>query len=520
MSESEITKHVKSGELCLMGLDYSCNICSNALGRNPLPHIQSATHKNAAFLQTLSQPFKYEALYSSLPKVIQDAHRKGLVTANGSNVECGLCKVSLSGVKPLTDHLCSSKHLTKAAGSAPQGRVQGPSSSPSAGPSSAKPTFDYVNDSVSFGQRDPRTSNLIHPVVACAISNGHVKALGATDFQCTLCQGAGVMTGTEPMRQHLEGKPHQKKVKEHQLQEASQRAVASPKQQPFNMGGLIQNISVIVQPVNNYGQCPVATNPRYYSDAGVPPSSMRQAEEKGPAQPSKVYKNDSSPRGIVVIFNYIIFENDPGNLRTGARKDHEKLQAVFSKMGYEVWPTNTDLTRQNTLKKLDEIRNSPELGKVDSLITVFLSHGGTSAEEFCTSDKSSISVEEIIYTYFTDKECPLMKGKPKLFIFNYCRGNVIPSNPVEYDSWNPSTRKLEAPVDVAIIQATLPHFKAGRYSDTGTIFVTEFCKVLDQNSKNMELTEIVHETSIQMKKDSQGNTPTIQPIHFGKFKFM
>lgn len=237
-----------------------------------------------------------------------------------------------------------------------------------------------------------------------------------------------------------------------------------------------------------------------------------------PAHPVKFYKNDSSPRGIVVIFNYI-FKNNPNKFRKGARRDHENLHAVFTEMGYDVWPINIDKTREETLDKLDEVRISSDLNKVDSLIVVFLSHGGPSENEFFASDGNTISVDEIIYTKFTDQKCPLMKDKPKLFLFNYCRGPVTPSNPVLYDNWRPNAHQLEAPSDVAVIQATLPHFKAGRYAETGTIFVYEFCKVLEQYSNNLELIDLVSVTSKKMREDFRGNTPTVWPIHFEKFKF-
>lgn len=60
----------------------------------------------------------------------------------------------------------------------------------------------------------------------------------------------------------------------------------------------------------------------------------------------------------------------------------------------------------------------------DSTIVALMSHGksGTTQEGtlIYTSDGRSIPSEEIL-NFFNSRSCPFLQGKPKIFLFQFCR---------------------------------------------------------------------------------------------------
>ncbi|KAK7085399.1 Cysteine-type endopeptidase activity protein, partial [Halocaridina rubra] len=88
-------------------------------------------------------------------------------------------------------------------------------------------------------------------------------------------------------------------------------------------------------------------------------------------------------------------------------------------MGYSV-KIFGNLNNENTLNTLEEFSQDENLGIADSVIVCMMSHG-IDGHTFYTSDGKTISVYEI-YDIFKDRRCPHLRGKPKVFFFNFCRG--------------------------------------------------------------------------------------------------
>lgn len=75
--------------------------------------------------------------------------------------------------------------------------------------------------------------------------------------------------------------------------------------------------------------------------------------------------------------------------------------------------------QQETIQELRKFRNSEELKTVDSCIVVFMSHGRDDTS-FYTSDNQYLTVHTIVED-FNNRHCPALQGKPKIFIFQFCR---------------------------------------------------------------------------------------------------
>ena len=57
----------------------------------------------------------------------------------------------------------------------------------------------------------------------------------------------------------------------------------------------------------------------------------------------------------------------------------------------------------------------------DSFVLVILSHGATGS--VYAIDGQSIDIEDEITEYFNDRNCPSLKGKPRLFLIQACQGS-------------------------------------------------------------------------------------------------
>lgn len=79
---------------------------------------------------------------------------------------------------------------------------------------------------------------------------------------------------------------------------------------------------------------------------------------------------------------------------------------------------------QATIYELDHFAKRPEHQEADSTIVAIMSHGegGTHEEgtRVCTRDMKFISSEEVLRR-FNNVGCPLLKNKPKMFFFQFCR---------------------------------------------------------------------------------------------------
>ncbi|XP_071479487.1 caspase-3-like [Diadema antillarum] len=106
--------------------------------------------------------------------------------------------------------------------------------------------------------------------------------------------------------------------------------------------------------------------------------------------------------------------------RKGSEVDVMNVTHVFREIGYKIVVVQ-DLTA-------DEIRDSLASLKTKirpshtSAVLVFMSHGDR--EGICGKDGHVITVEEI-KDMFSGRNCPYLRGKPKIFFFQACRGDKV-----------------------------------------------------------------------------------------------
>nr|XP_045604100.1 ankyrin-3-like [Procambarus clarkii] len=245
-----------------------------------------------------------------------------------------------------------------------------------------------------------------------------------------------------------------------------------------------------------------------------------------------VYKCTSRPRGHVLVINYHEFQSY--SWRKGSPIDVANLENLFTKMGFKV-TTHSDLSLEGTHNALNNFRSDGDLANVDSAFICVLSHG-VDRETFLTSDDEKMTTNEV-RNMFKDEACPLLKGKPKVFLFNFCRGQKLEkgcvldvaqdavslgttSSPTDLRSspanpWSPSS--IEVFKDMSTIYATVEGVQALRDEERGTFFVMALCEVFAANAHNKSLDELVTKVTERMIKHLSATTPETVNHAFKKF---
>lgn len=138
-------------------------------------------------------------------------------------------------------------------------------------------------------------------------------------------------------------------------------------------------------------------------------------------EPTPVYKTRSKFRGLAVIVNNVKFDYEEDD-RRGAHVDGRNLRELFKQCGIEV------IEHEN--KKADEIKaivkehaRNERLCLYDISIFVFMSHGSQNKQKESIlkgTDFKDVEVSWIV-SQFNNVNCPILKNKPKFFIFQMCR---------------------------------------------------------------------------------------------------
>ncbi|CAL4242800.1 unnamed protein product [Meganyctiphanes norvegica] len=193
--------------------------------------------------------------------------------------------------------------------------------------------------------------------------------------------------------------------------------------------------------------------------------------------PPEFYKNDSGPpRGAVFIANYKNFHDKQINKRRGSEKDVNNLIDFFNQMGYKVVKKIEDNDRNETFAAMRLFSEHKIHEEVDSMILVVMSHG-LNDNTFVTSNGQTMTSQEV-YEIFSDKNCPALKHKPKIFIFQHCRGNnkhlALSMSPIS-SSGSRKTDKTSS--DIMLLYSTISGNVSYRHPKYGTLFIYQICKV-------------------------------------------
>ena len=219
-----------------------------------------------------------------------------------------------------------------------------------------------------------------------------------------------------------------------------------------------------------------------------------------------MYNEQFPTKGHVYVFNVL-------KDRPGAKKDTENIEKTFRSLGYKV-TSHEDFTKDEMLTEIKEIQNNRTLSTVGAVIIFILSHG-SDRDTFADRNGEKVSLKTV-KMQFTNKECPYLTDKPKIFFANFCRGQDIEA---DSDDWECKDHKVQGVVvDVAVVHASNEGVMALRSKDNGTVFVKSLCEILSSNYESKFFRHVYLTLSSKMK-EKRGTTPMLEDHVFKAFEF-
>uniref|UniRef100_A0AAY5F056 Caspase-6 n=1 Tax=Electrophorus electricus TaxID=8005 RepID=A0AAY5F056_ELEEL len=219
------------------------------------------------------------------------------------------------------------------------------------------------------------------------------------------------------------------------------------------------------------------------------------------------YNMNSKRRGTALIFNQ---ENFHWKLsmkkRCGTAKDKENLTERFQNLGFGV-ETHNDLNKEDMMKKIHEAAAADHTD-ADCFVCAFLSHG---EEGHIFAYDGKVNIKDIT-ALFRGDTCQSLVGKPKVFIFQACRGNigddpVTPMGVVEEEEEEEEEEPamiytLPAGADFLMCYCVAEGYYAFRNRDSGSFYIQDLCETLRDHGSTLEFTELLTLVNLKVSRRS------------------
>ncbi|XP_018324425.1 caspase Dronc-like [Agrilus planipennis] len=241
-----------------------------------------------------------------------------------------------------------------------------------------------------------------------------------------------------------------------------------------------------------------------------------------------MYQTQSKNRGIALIINIVNYSDEARYpFRYGAYVDDANLIELFSQMGLKVLSFR-DLNRMDLENKITSFAHDPLLSHADIAVIVVMGHGSYQLNDTTVIGADGNEVEATwIEEQFNNYNCSYMKMKPKIFIYQVCRGPLndygtshsVPRR-TEHDS---SVKSIRTYSDMLIAHSTLSGFASHRDTNTGSWYIELICEIFMKYSYNTEVQDLLTMVDNRLKKmrseKMTQQTSTFTNIGFNKCYF-
>ncbi|XP_022658140.1 caspase-3-like isoform X2 [Varroa jacobsoni] len=213
--------------------------------------------------------------------------------------------------------------------------------------------------------------------------------------------------------------------------------------------------------------------------------------------------------GRCIIVNQKFFAPSTNlDTRHGTDEDVRSLAWSFTRLHFQV-----DVIHNRTVNQLRTLisdLSTFDHTRYSSFVLCVLSHGDRG---FIYGHDGKLLLKEVLEAFSPDR-CPSLKGKPKLFIIQACRGQqedegvAIQVKKKGIKDQLDATATPTLPEDFVLACAAADGYVSYRDSSTGTPFIQKLCRVLDSSdvasSHILEiLTRVSRALSIEFGNDSR-----------------
>ena len=207
------------------------------------------------------------------------------------------------------------------------------------------------------------------------------------------------------------------------------------------------------------------------------------------------------------------FKHEKDSERRGADVEKSDLCTLFTDLGLEV-KSAQDLSAGGMKEFLKEISKESSLEEHSVLVVAISSHGeekgilgaGGSGGE----DEGGIVSHKEIVSIFANENCPALFGKPKVFIFNSCRGNEVVKKLERIESFEGIPEKVlfntskntatTSSADIFKVFSCLEGSISLRKPNRGSLFLSILCECWRKFGNEMSLADVVTQVNGQLTK--------------------
>jgi len=212
------------------------------------------------------------------------------------------------------------------------------------------------------------------------------------------------------------------------------------------------------------------------------------------------------------------------SFRSGSKNDVKSLEGLFKYLNFHTM-TVSDLTALEIKKKIMSFCRDLDTKYKDKDMCAVVVMGHGQENIICGRDGEKVHIKEDILDRFSNTNCPSMIGKPKLFVFQSCRGykkdtgidkrfNLLQRHDCDTDTDNDdqnSSKVTSVLTDSLEAYSTVDDYVAFRCPDKGGFFIQKMCEVFHKNAHQDEIHTLFRRVSREVKKVKSKEYVTTPP---------
>ena len=232
------------------------------------------------------------------------------------------------------------------------------------------------------------------------------------------------------------------------------------------------------------------------------------------------YPINSMPRGYCLIIDNN-WKFDKRIERIGSQKDAKDLEELFRNHKFKVYLYEN--LKGDEIIELMKQASGKDHSKLNCFAVVILTHGNPRV--LYGTDGKAVSIDEKIIEPFRGSNCTTLVDKPKLFIFQACRGGRLDNgvkqegtdelaetgqgleDRVEVGEWTDQL-KLPTEADILAAYAVPPGYQAWR-NEKGSWFIQSLVAAINKLSGDHDLVSILTEVNRKVAEDYKNDKKQI-----------
>ncbi len=202
--------------------------------------------------------------------------------------------------------------------------------------------------------------------------------------------------------------------------------------------------------------------------------------------------------GRLLLINIMDYDNDPSLKRVGSDIDVNKLTDTFQTLGFKLYKdkVHINLMHIEMHRLIKEFAKDPINEKASCSAVVIMAHGFQQGL-IRAHNHLTISIHTDVYPLFSNETAKALKGKPKLFLFQTCRGTNLTSQVDNAGDIGKRCLNKTMFSDMITIYPTFENYASVRKKE-GSWFVDAFCKVFSnaEDTNSMEIRELLDKVTL------------------------